>query len=123
VYIGTAQARGQTKDCYLKIEDRYRHIYSLGGSGSGKTVQMLNVMLQDIEMGNGICFVDPHGEGVDDILRRIPEHRMKDVILFSPSITDKPLGLNMLETDPLKPSQKTLVIDTLFAIWDKLYDL
>ena len=123
VYIGTAQARGQTKDCYLKTEDRYRHIYSLGGSGSGKTVQMLNVMLQDIEMGNGICFVDPHGEGVDDILRRIPEHRMKDVILFSPSITDKPLGLNMLQTDPLKPSQKTLVIDTLFAIWDKLYDL
>lgn len=123
VYIGTATSRGQSKDCYLKIEDRYRHIYSLGGSGSGKTVQMMNIMLQDIEMGNGICFVDPHGEGVDDILRRIPEHRMEDVILFSPAITDKPLGLNMLETDPLKPTQKTLVIDTLFTIWDKLYDL
>jgi hypothetical protein len=123
VYIGTAVSRGQSKDCYLKMEDRFRHIYSLGGSGSGKTIQMMNVMLQDIEMGNGICFVDPHGEGVDDILRRIPEHRMKDVILFSPSITDKPLGLNMLETDPLKPTQKTLVIDTLFTIWDKLYDL
>jgi hypothetical protein len=80
-------------------------------------------MLQDIEMGNGICFVDPHGEGVDDILRRIPEHRMKDVILFSPAITDRPLGLNMLEFDPLKPTQKTLVIDTIFSIWDKLYDL
>jgi len=123
VYIGTANARGQSKDCYMNLEDRYRHIYSLGGSGSGKTVLMNNVMLQDIEMGNGICFVDPHGEGVDDILRRIPEHRMKDVILFSPAITDKPLGLNMLEFDPLKPTQKTLVIDTIFSIWDKLYDL
>lgn len=123
VYIGTANARGQSKDCYMDLEDRYRHIYSLGGSGSGKTVLMNNVMLQDIEMGNGICFVDPHGEGVDDILRRIPEHRMKDVILFSPAITDKPLGLNMLAFDPLKPTQKTLVIDTIFSIWDKLYDL
>lgn len=123
VYIGTANARGQNKDCYMNLEDRYRHIYSLGGSGSGKTVLMNNVMLQDIEMGNGICFVDPHGEGVDDILRRIPEHRMKDVILFSPAITDKPLGLNMLAFDPLKPTEKTLVIDTIFSIWDKLYDL
>lgn len=122
-YIGTASARGQFKDCYIKMEDRFRHIYSLGGSGSGKTVLMNNIMLQDIEMGNGICFVDPHGEGVDDILRRIPEHRMKDVILFSPAITDRPLGLNMLEFDPLKPTQKTLVIDTIFSIWDKLYDL
>jgi hypothetical protein len=60
---------------------------------------------------------------VDDLLRRIPEYRMQDVIVFSPAITDMPLGLNMLETDPLKPTQKTLVIDTLFTIWDKLYDL
>jgi hypothetical protein len=123
VYIGQAVSRGQTKDCYLKPEDRFRHIYSLGGSGSGKTVEMISIALQDIEMGNGICFVDPHGEGVDDILRRIPEHRMQDVVLFSPSIIDLPMGLNMLETDPLKPTQKTLVIDTLFTIWDKLYDL
>jgi TraM recognition site of TraD and TraG len=123
VYIGQAVSRGQTKDCYLKPEDRFRHIYSLGGSGSGKTVEMISVALQDIEMGNGICFVDPHGEGVDDILRRIPEHRMEDVVLFSPAIIDLPMGLNMLETDPLKPTQKTLVIDTLFTIWDKLYDL
>lgn len=123
VYIGQAVSRGQTKDCYLKQEDRFRHIYSLGGSGSGKTVEMISIALQDIEMGNGICFVDPHGEGVDDILRRMPEHRMEDVVLFSPSITDLPMGLNMLETDPLKPTQKTLVIDTLFTIWDKLYDL
>ena len=123
VYIGRAVSRGQVKDCYVKTEDRYRHIYSLGGSGSGKTVEMLNVALQDIQMGNGICFIDPHGEGVDDLLRRIPDHRMDDVVLFSPSITDLPMGLNMLESDPLKPAQKTLVIDTLFTIWDKLYDL
>jgi TraM recognition site of TraD and TraG/Type IV secretory system Conjugative DNA transfer len=123
VYIGKAAARGVTKDIYLTTEDRFRHIYSLGGSGSGKSVTMTEVALQDIKMGNGVCVVDPHGELIDQILRRIPEDRIDDVIVFSPSITDRPLGLNMLETDPLKPEQKTLVIDTLFAIWDKLYDL
>lgn len=123
VYMGVSESRGQRKEIYLKMEDRFRHIYSLGGSGSGKTVTMNNVMLQDIKMGNGICFIDPHGEGVDDILRRIPEERIDDVIVFSPTFTDRPLGLNMLETDPCKPTQKTLVINTLFEIWDKMYDL
>jgi hypothetical protein len=123
VYIGTAQARGQSKDVYMKTEDRFRHVYSLGGSGSGKSVLMSHVIMQDIENGHGVCVVDPHGETIDDILLRIPEERIDDVILFSPAITDRPLGLNMLEFDPKKPSQKTVVIDTLFAIWDKLYDL
>jgi len=123
VYIGKSVSRGVTKDIYLEKEDRFRHIYSLGGSGSGKTVTMLNIALQDIEQGRGCCIIDPHGEGVDDIMRRIPPERIDDVILFSPSITDRPLGLNMLETNPLKPTEKTLVIDTLFNIWDKLYDL
>ena len=123
VYIGRAEARGVSKDIYLQTKDRFRHIYSLGGSGSGKTVTMNNVALQDIRMGNGVCVVDPHGESIDDILRRIPPERIKDVIVFSPAMTERPLALNMLETDPAKPQQKTLVIDTLFAIWDKLYDL
>jgi hypothetical protein len=123
VFIGTARAGGISKDIYVTTEDRFRHTYSLGGSGSGKSVLMVNIILQDIAMGNGVCVIDPHGEAVDDILLRMPKERADDVIIFSPAFTDRPVGLNMLETDPLKPMQKTLVIDTLFSIWDKLYDL
>jgi len=123
IYLGKATSRGQTKEIYIKTEDRFRHIYSLGGSGSGKSILMASTILQDIQIGNGVCVVDPHGETIDDILLRMPKERADDVILFSPAITDRPLGLNMLESDPKKPTQKTLVIDTLFTIWDKLYDL
>jgi flagellar basal body-associated protein FliL len=123
VWLGTAKSRGQTKEVFMKTEDRFRHIYSLGGSGSGKSVLMQHIIMQDIKNGHGVCVVDPHGELVDDILLRMPEERVDDVIIFSPAFIDRPLGLNMLEFDPKKPTQKTLVIDTLFAIWDKLYDL
>jgi flagellar basal body-associated protein FliL len=123
VFVGIAKSGTSEKDVYLTQEDRFRHIYALGGSGSGKSVFMTNLVLQDIEKGNGLCVIDPHGETVDDILLRLPKHRIDDVIVFSPSMVDKPLGLNMLEYDPLKPAQRTVVIDTLFQIWDKLYDL
>lgn len=123
VYLGTAESRGETRPVFIKNEDRFRHVYALGGSGSGKSYLMTNIILNDLRMGNGVCVVDPHGELVDDILLRMPPERVEDVLVFSPAFIDKPLGLNMLETDPLKPTQKTLVIDTMFTIWDKLYDL
>jgi hypothetical protein len=123
IAMGKAQSGNETKEVHMHLEDRFRHIYALGGSGSGKSNFMTNVILEDIKAGYGLCLIDPHGETADDILLRFPEERMKDVIVFSPSMTEKPLGLNMLEFDPLKPTQRTLVIDTLFQIWDKLYDL
>jgi Helicase HerA, central domain/TraM recognition site of TraD and TraG len=123
VRIGKASSGAVTKDVYLKTEDRLRHIYALGGTGTGKSEMMGHVILEDIAMGNGVCVVDPHGELIDNLMLRIPREHMDRVVLFSPSISDFPIGLNMLEVDPLKPTEKTLVIDTLFSIWDKLYDL
>jgi Helicase HerA, central domain len=123
VLIGDAKSGNEKQEVYMGIEDRFRHSYVLGGSGSGKSVLMSSMILGDIENGNGLCVVDPHGELVDDILLRMPAHRINDVIIFAPSQVDRPLGLNMLEYDRRKPTQRTLVIDTLFDIWDKLYDL
>ncbi len=123
VFIGNGKSGNESKPVYMDLEDRFRHSYVLGGSGSGKTVLMASMILGDIEMGNGLCVIDPHGELVDDLLLRMPAHRLNDVIIFAPSQVEKPLGLNMLEYDRRKPAQRTLVIDTLFDIWDKLYDL
>jgi flagellar basal body-associated protein FliL len=123
VFIGKASSGATTKDVYIKTEDRLRHIYALGGTGTGKSQLMGHVILEDIKMGNGVCVVDPHGELVDDLMLRMRPEDLDRVILFSPSMSDFPLGLNMLETDPKKPTEKTLVIDMMFSIWDKLYDL
>jgi hypothetical protein len=123
VFIGKASSGATTKDVYIKTEDRLRHIYSLGGTGTGKSELMGHVILEDIKMGNGVCVVDPHGELVDNLMLRMRPEDLDRVILFSPSMSDFPIGLNMLETDPRKPTDKTLVIDMMFSIWDKLYDL
>lgn len=123
IFIGEAKSGNETKEIYMTTEDRFRHMYALGGSGSGKSELMTNIILQDIAVGNGLCVIDPHGETVDNILLRLPDHRLEDVIVFSPSQTEKPLGLNLLQFDERKPAQRTLVIDTIFQIWDKLYDL
>ncbi|NJS41597.1 DUF87 domain-containing protein [Candidatus Gracilibacteria bacterium] len=123
VIIGTAKSGGVSKDVYIKTEDRLRHCYALGGTGTGKSQLMGHVILEDIAMGNGVCVVDPHGELVDDLMMKMSPEDLDRVILFSPSMSDFPIGLNMLEVDPRKPTEKTLVIDMMFSIWDKLYDL
>jgi flagellar basal body-associated protein FliL len=123
IYIGEADGGYYTQPVYQSNEDRTRHSYVLGGSGSGKSEFLTNIMLQDIASGQGICVIDPHGEAVDNLLMRIPKERYKDVIVMSPNFVDAPIGLNLLWYDKRKPEQKTLVINNLFSIWDKLYDL
>ena len=123
VLMGYADGGYFQKPVYQSVEDRTRHSYILGGSGSGKSVFMTNAILADIKAGHGVCVVDPHGELVDDVLFRMPKERMDDVAIISPAFIDAPNGFNILYTDPLKPEQKTIVINNLFQIWNKLYDM
>jgi hypothetical protein len=81
----------------IKREDRRRHLYVVGKSGTGKS-KMLELLIQDdIKAGHGIGVLDPHGDLVDNILRMIPEERKKDVIIFDPSDTEFPIAFNPLE--------------------------
>jgi len=102
-------------------QDRLRHCYVIGQTGTGKTNLIKNMMIQDIKNGEGVAFIDPHGNDIEDVLAAIPPERAKDVIYFDPAYTAAPMGLNMLEYDRSKPEMKTFVIDEVYGIFRKLY--
>ena len=123
VLLGTNTYRGQTTEVYLSPEDRLRHCYVIGQTGTGKTTILKNMAIQDIKNGHGLCFIDPHGYDLNDILANIPPERMDDVIYFDPAYTARPMGLNMLEHDVNFPEQKIFVVNELLAIFNKLFDM
>ncbi|MDD4901911.1 MAG: type IV secretion system DNA-binding domain-containing protein [Patescibacteria group bacterium] len=123
IVLGKNVYRGVAKEIRIKRADRRRHMYIIGKSGTGKSVLIAGLAIQDILNGEGVCVMDPHGDLIEDILRRIPPERAEDVILFSPADMERPMGLNLIEFDERYPEQKTFVINELIKIFDKLYDL
>ena len=119
--LGVNTFRNKETKAYVTKEDRLRHFYVIGQTGTGKTTLLKNMIVQDIRQGEGVCFIDPHGNDIQDVLASIPRDRMDDVIYFDPAHTERVMGLNMLEYDPRYPEQKTFVINEMFAIFQKLY--
>lgn len=97
LHVGYNMYRGKRTDIHIKDEDRLRHKYIIGKTGSGKSYFIRYMANQDIANGKGVCVIDPHGDLVDDILGTIPKNRIDDVIYFNPSDIQRPMGLNMLE--------------------------
>lgn len=123
ISLGENVYRGIKKEIRMKREDRRRHSYIVGKSGTGKSVLLANMAIQDIQNGEGVCVLDPHGDLISDILDRLPPERAEDVIIFSPADRERPMALNLLEFDPQYPEQKSFVINEMIGIFDKLYDL
>jgi hypothetical protein len=123
ILLGTNTYRGTETPVYFGREDRMRHMYVIGQTGTGKTTVLKNMIIQDIKNGEGCCFIDPHGTDIVDILANIPADRAKDVIYFDPAYMDRPMGLNMLEYDRSRPETKTFVVNELLGIFDKLFDM
>lgn len=121
VLLGYNDYRGVKTEIRISDADRRRHLYAIGQTGTGKSTFLQEMAKQDIRDGKGVCFVDPHGDAIEDILTAIPKERAEDVIIFDPSDTERPLGLNMLEYDKLE--EKGFVINEMISIFDKLYDL
>lgn len=119
--LGLNKHRGVEKEIYVTEEDRLRHFYIIGQTGTGKSVFMKNLIVQDIQAGHGVCMIDPHGTDIEDVLACVPLEREQDVIYFDPANLEQVIGLNMLEYDPNKPEQKTFVVNELFSIFQKLY--
>lgn len=119
--LGINSFQGVEKQIHIAPEDRLRHFYTIGQTGTGKSTLLKNMIIDDIQKGEGVCFIDPHGSDVLDVLSKIPKERLDDVIYFDPASTERPMALNMLEYDPRFPEQKTFVVNELFSIFQKLY--
>ncbi|MBI4049461.1 MAG: type IV secretion system DNA-binding domain-containing protein [Candidatus Doudnabacteria bacterium] len=117
--LGKNVFRSITTQIFSERDDRRRHMYIIGRTGTGKTELMKNMVIQDIKKGEGLCVVDPHGDLVEDVLQHIPKERADDVILFEPFDMERPLGLNMLEVTNVE--EKDFAIQEMIAIFYKLF--
>ena len=118
--IGENHYRGEIKKIFISDNDRRRHIYMVGKTGTGKTTLYLSMIKQDIEKGYGCGFIDPNGDAAQEILRFIPKKRAEDVIYFDPSDAERPMGLNLLEWK--RPEDKDYLISEWLEIFYKLFD-
>ncbi|MFZ5932694.1 MAG: type IV secretory system conjugative DNA transfer family protein [Patescibacteria group bacterium] len=120
LYLGLSTYRGIKRPVYIKDDDRRRHMYVIGKTGTGKTELLKDLIMQDIRAGKGICYMDPHGDAIADLLKMIPPERAEDVIYFNPGDTERPMGLNLLEayTEDQKHFVATAVINMMYKLFD-----
>lgn len=118
-YLGFSTYRDKNQLFGIKRRDRRQHVYILGKSGTGKSALMFNMIIQNIQNGEGVCMVDPHGENVEAILSAIPPNRVKDVVYFNPADADHHIGFNVLEL--IDPQYKHLVASGLMGIFTKIW--
>ncbi|OGY21170.1 MAG: hypothetical protein A3A65_03530 [Candidatus Chisholmbacteria bacterium RIFCSPLOWO2_01_FULL_49_14] len=119
MYLGKSSYRGISRKVYISGDDRQRHMYIIGKTGTGKSELLKEMILQDIRAGKGVCFIDPH-DMVEKLMELIPPERAEDVIYFDPSDTERPMGLNMLEART--EEQKHFVVSSIIGLMYKLYD-
>ncbi len=120
VTIGINDYRNKLTSIQYKDEDRLRHMYMIGKTGVGKSTIFQNMCLQDIKQHRGTCFIDPHGESIDWLLKRIPSDRLEDVVLFDPSDVEFPFGLNLLEAK--SDWERDFLVSECIQIFYKLFD-
>ena len=120
LFLGKSTFRGLSKQVYMSLDDRRRHMYIIGKTGTGKSESLKSMIMQDIREGQGVAVIDPHGDLIDDILPMIPSQRAEEVILFDPSDTKRPMGLNMLEAQT--EEQKHYVVSSIIGLMYKLFD-
>jgi len=120
VFLGTNEFRGAKKAIYLDDDDRRRHMYIIGQTGMGKSVFLENIAFQDMCDGRGFAFIDPHGDAVEALLKRVPEERIDDVIYFDPADIEHPVGMNMFEFT--SEDQKDFIVQEGISMLQSLFD-
>ncbi len=101
-------------------DDRRRHTYMIGKTGAGKSYMLQQMALQDIYNGEGLAFLDPHGDSAEWLLERIPAHRIEDVIYWNPGDSDRPIGFNIIEYFDEQDKHRT--VNSFLGLMQKMYD-
>ena len=118
-FFAQTNFRNKEQPFGIKVDDRRRHFYTLGKTGMGKTSLIQNMAIQDIQNGNGLAIVDPHGEFAEECLKAVPPERVKDVIYFNPADLNFPVSLNIMEK--VDPEHRHLVSSGLIGVFKKLW--
>lgn len=120
MWLGRSIYRSQERNIYMGEQDRMRHMYIIGRTGTGKTELLKSMIIQDMRAGKGLCFLEPHGEGIEELLELVPPERAEDVVFFDPTDRDRPIGFNLLEVNNYE--EMHLVASSIINLMYKLYD-
>ena len=118
-YFAATDARGKRIPFGIKAHDRSRHMYVIGKTGMGKSTLLENMAIQDIQNGEGLAFIDPHGGTADKLLDYIPQSRINDVVYFAPFDLDQPIAFNVMED--VGYDKRHLVVSGLMATFKKIW--
>ncbi len=119
VYFAETDARNSRVKFGIKQKDRSRHIYVIGKTGMGKSTLLENMAAQDIQDGNGMCFIDPHGKTAELLLEYIPKERINDVLYFAPFDMEYPISFNIMED--VGYDKRHLVVSGLMSAFKKIW--
>ncbi|MDP2209734.1 MAG: type IV secretion system DNA-binding domain-containing protein [Bacteroidota bacterium] len=118
--IGVGDLLTNDQPIRISKDDRRRHMYVVGQTGTGKTTILKSMILSDINEGEGLCVIDPHGDLFKEILGKIPEQRKEDVVVIDPTEIEYPIGLNMLELK--SENERYFIVQEMAAIIQKLIE-
>ena len=118
-YFGETDARNKRARFGIKAKDRTRHVYVIGKTGMGKSTLLENMAVQDIQNGEGMCFIDPHGKSADLLLEYVPKDRIRDVVYIAPFDTEYPISFNVLES--VDREKRHLVVSGLMSTFKKIW--
>lgn len=118
-FFGQTNFRNRSRKFGIKRDDRRRHFYAIGKTGMGKSAMLENMAVQDIKRGDGVGFIDPHGEGAETVLKFVPEERINDVVYFNPADIERAIGFNVMEK--VHKDHRHLVASGLMGVFKKIW--
>ena len=119
--LGETTFRRQHQRFGLLPSDRLRHLWVMGKTGAGKSTLLSNLIRQDLERGEGLALLDPHGDLVESVVPFVPPHRRSEVLLFQPSDRAYPVSFNVFRHGRRRPEDQALLCAQLIAVFKKYW--